>query len=98
MWLLKLPFKILALPVIFLLGVFWVLGKIITNLSAFVVGLFMLIILLVGIFCAWHNQWRNVAFLIAVEFACLILQFTAMWLVDISGEINGKLMRFLNSK
>ena len=98
MWLLKLPFKILALPVIFLLGVFWVLGKIITNLSAFVVGLFMLIILLVGIFCAWHNQWGNVAFLIAVEFACLILQFTAMWLVDISGEINGKLMRFLNSK
>lgn len=98
MWLLKLPFKILALPVILLLGGFWVLGKIVTNLSAFVVGLFMLIILLVGIFCAWQSQWGNVAFLIAVEFACLILQFTVMWLVDISGEINGKLMRFFYSK
>ena len=75
MWLLKLPFKILALPVILLLGVFWVLGKIMTNLSAFVVGIFMLFIFLVGIFCAFQGQWGNVAFLIGVEVACLVLQY-----------------------
>ena len=53
MWLLKLPFKILALPVILLLGVFWMLGKIMTNLSAFVVGIFML-------FIFTGRWWKNV--------------------------------------
>ena len=93
MWLLKLPFKIIALPVILLLGVFWVLG----NLSAFVVGIFMLFIFLVGIFCAFQGQWGNVAFLIGVEVACLVLQYGAMMIVDISGSINGALVRFLHS-
>ena len=97
MWLLKLPFKILALPVILLLGVFWMLGKIMTNLSAFVVGIFMLFIFLVGIFCAFQGQWGNVAFLIGVEVACLVLQYGAMMIVDISGSINGALVRFLHS-
>ena len=94
MWLLKLPFKILALPVILLLGVFWVLGKIMTNLSAFVVGIFMLFIFLVGIFCAFQGQWGNVAFLIGVEVACLVLQYGAMMIVDISGSIKGALVGF----
>ena len=93
----KLPFKILALPVILLLGVFWVLGKIMTNLSAFVVGIFMLFIFLVGVFCAFQGQWGNVAFLIGVEVACLVLQYGAMMIVDISGSIKGALMRFLHS-
>ena len=92
MWLLKLPFKILALPVILLLGVFWVLGKIMTNLSAFVVGIFM-----VGVFCAFQGQWGNVAFLVGVEVACLVLQYGAMMIVDISGTVNGTLVRFLRS-
>ena len=69
MWLLKLPFKILALPVILLLGVF----------------------------CAFQGQWGNVAFLIGVEVACLVLQYGAMMIVDISGSINGALVRFLHS-
>ena len=94
MWLLKLPFKILALPVILLLGVFWVLGKIMTNLSAFVVGIFMLFIFLVGVFCAFQGQWGNVAFLIGVEVACLVLQYGAMMIVDISGSIKGALVGF----
>ena len=98
MWLLKLPFKILALPLILLLGTFWVLGKIVTNISAFVIGLFMLLILLVGILCAFQHQWGNVAFLFAVEMVCVLLQFLSMWIVEISGEINGMLVRFIYSK
>ena len=97
MWLLKLPFKILAIPVILLLGVFWMLGKIMTNLSAFVVEIFMLLIFLVGIFCAFQGQWGNVVFLVGVEVACLALQYGAMVVVDISGAINGSLIRFLHS-
>ena len=84
----------MRLPVILLLGVFWVLGKIMTNLSAFVVGIFMLFIFLVGIFCAFQGQWGNVAFLIGVEVACLVLQYGAMMIVDISGSINGALVWF----
>ena len=97
MWLLKLPFKILALPVILLLGVFWVLGKIMTNLSAFVVGIFMLFIFLVGVFCAFQGQWGNVAFLVGVEVASLVLQYGAMIVIDISGSINSLLIKLLHS-
>ena len=97
MWLLKLPFKILVIPVILLLEVFWVLGKIMTNLSALVVGIFMLFIFLVGIFCAFQGQWGNVVFLIGVEMACLVLQYGSMILVDVFGSINHLLIKFLCS-
>lgn len=68
-----------------------------TNLSAFVVGIFMLFIFLVGVFCAFQGQWGNVAFLVSVEVACLVLQYGTMMIVDISGAINGTLIRFLRS-
>ena len=87
MWLLKLPFKILALPVILLLGVFWVLGKIMTN-PVCLCGRNLHAVHFSGRYLlCFPGQWGNVAFLIGVEVACLVLQYGAMMIVDISGSI-----------
>ena len=45
MKLLKLPLKLLALPLMLVLYVFYYIGKLLSNISAYVVGLFMLVIL-----------------------------------------------------
>ena len=50
MRLLKLPLKLLALPLMLVLYTFHIVGRLASNLSAYVVGLFMLMILACGIY------------------------------------------------
>ena len=45
MRLLKLPLKLLALPLMLALYTLHIIGKLASNLSAYVVGLFMLVVL-----------------------------------------------------
>ncbi|MCD7820242.1 MAG: hypothetical protein LUH07_14540 [Lachnospiraceae bacterium] len=97
MWMIKLPFKLIALPLIFLLAVVGVAGKIVTHLSAYVVGFVMLLFFLLGVFCAFQRQWGNVIFLLVFEVVLLVAQFMAMFFADITGEWKDSLVRFVRS-
>ncbi len=97
MKILKLPLKLLALPLLLVLYTLHIIGKLASNLSAYVVGLFMLVIFLCGVVQVIHHQWLNVAILFAVEVACVVLQFSAMFLVELVGEWAGGLGAFLHS-
>lgn len=97
MWMIKLPFKLIALPLIFLLAVVGVAGKIVTHLSAYVVGLAMLLLFLLGLFCAFQRQWGNVIFLLVCEVILFLAQFMAMFFADIAGEWRDSLVRFVRS-
>ena len=50
MRLLKLPLKLLALPLMLALDTLHIIGKLASNLTAYVVGLFMLVVLACGIY------------------------------------------------
>ena len=67
MRLLKLPLKLLALPLMLALYTLHIIGKLASNLSAYVVGLFMLVILACGIYQVCVRDWLNVAILFGVD-------------------------------
>ena len=97
MRLLKLPLKLLALPLMLVLYTFHVVGRLASNLSAYVVGLFMLVILACGIYQVCVHDWLNVVILFGVETVCMALQFSAMLLVELVGGWAGSLGAFLHS-
>ena len=97
MRLLKFPLKLLALPLMLALYTLHIIGKLASNLSAYVVGLFMLVILACGIYQVCVREWLNVAILFGVEAVCVALQFSAMLLVELAGEWAGSLGAFLHS-
>ena len=94
MRLLKLPLKLLALPLMLALYTLHIIGKLASNLSAYVVGLFMLVCVIYQV-CV--HDWMNVAILFGVEAVCVALQFSAMFLVELAGEWAGSLGAFLHS-
>jgi len=97
MRLLKLPLKLLALPLMLVLYTFHVVGRLASNLSAYVVGLFMLVVLACVIYQVCVHDWMNVAILFGVEAVCVAFQFSAMLLVELAGEWAGSLGAFLHS-
>lgn len=97
MRLLKFPLKLLALPLMLILYTLHIIGRLASNLSAYVVGLFMLVVLARGIQQAYLREWLNVAILFGVEAVCVALQFSAMFLVELAGEWAGSLGAFLHS-
>jgi hypothetical protein len=97
MMFLKLPLKLLAIPVMILLAILSLFGKLLTNLSAHIVGLFMLVVLLIGIYCLWGHRWMDVMILGAVEVICMAVQFGSMFLAELAGEWSGSLRVFIRS-
>ena len=92
MRLLKLPLKLLALPLMLPLYTFHIVGRL-----AYVIGLFMLVILACGIYQVCVRNWLNVAILFGVEAVCVALQCFAMLLVELIGKWAGGLGAFLHS-
>lgn len=97
MRLLKLPLKLLALPLMLVLYTLHIIGKLASNLSAYVVGLFMLVVLACGIYQVCVHDWMNVVILFGVEVVCVVLQFSALFLVELAGEWAGSIGDFLHS-
>lgn len=97
MKILMLPFKILALPVMLALFLFSLLGKLVTNISAYIVGLLLLVVLLIGVYCLWAHRWMDFAIVAGIEVAMLVLQFGAMFIAEIAGEWSGSLRKFICS-
>ena len=83
---LELPLKLLAIPLMLILYAFHIIGKLASNISAYVIGLFMLVVLVCGIQRAYLREWLNVTILFGVEAVCVALQFSAMFLVELAGE------------
>ena len=97
MRLLKLPLKLMALPLMLALYTLHIVGRLASNLSAYVIGLFMLVILACGMYQVCVQYWLNVAILFGVEAICVAFQFFAMLLVELIGEWAGGLGAFLHS-
>lgn len=97
MRLLKFPLKLLALPLMLTLYTLHIVGKLASHISAYVVGLFMLVVLVCGVIQVIQREWLNVAILSGIEAVCVALQFSAMFLAELAGEWAGSLGAFLHS-
>lgn len=97
MKLIKLPFKLLALPIILILMAAALLVKLVTNLSAYVMGPLMLFILGCGIYSAVQQMWTSVAILVVLEILCVVAMFFAVVIETILGGMKDSLVGFVNS-
>ena len=91
MKLIKLPFKLLALPIIL------ILVKLITNLSAYVMGPLMLFIFGCGIYSAVQQMWTSVAILVVLEILCVAAMFFAVVIETALDGMKDSLVGFVHS-
>lgn len=97
MKLVKLPFKILALPVMLVLEALGLIAKLATNLSCYIVGPFMLFLVGCGIYAIVMQLWNQVAILAVLLLGCVGMLFGASWLIVFLESVNGRLADFVHS-
>ena len=95
MKLVKLPFKILALPVMLVLGALGLIAKLATNLSCYIVGPFMLFLGGCCVYAIVMQLWNQLAILIVLLLACVVMLFGASWIIVILENMNDRLLSFI---
>ena len=91
------PVKLLALPVMLLLLIICLLGRALTRASAYVVGPFLLVLVIIDLYCLWQQRWTDVAIVTVLAVLVLALQFGAMLASEIAGEWSRSIRGFLFS-
>ncbi len=97
MWLIKLPLKLLALPVLAIVGALSLLYELFINLSALVLGIGYLIIGGSIVILLMHGLWAATGLVVAfaaVVFLAFVLAEALMVCLD---ELRDKLMGFVFS-
>ena len=97
MWLFKIPVKIRILPVILVLGIFNVLGNVVTNPSCYVFGPALFLLLGLAFFSLTQHTWLAVSILTVLRVACLAIPMLAGLVVCVTEDRSRLLMRFLFS-
>lgn len=95
MKLVKLPFKILALPVMLVLGALGLIAKLVTNLSCYIFGPFMLFLGGCCVYAIVMQLWNQLAILIVLLLACVVMLFGASWIIVILENMNDRLLSFI---
>ena len=97
MKLVKLPFKILALPVMLVLGSLGLIAKLVTNLSCYIVGPFMLFLGGCCVYTIVMQLWNQLAILVVLLLGCVVMLFGASWLIIFFENMTGRMAGFIRS-
>lgn len=98
MKLVKLPFKILALPVMLVLGALGLIAKLATNLSCYIVGPFMLFLGGCCVYTIVMQLWNQLAILVVLLLGCMVMLFGASWLIIFFENMSGRMAGFIRSQ
>ena len=82
MWILK----IVLFPLLLVIMFMHLLVKLATNLSSFVIGVFMLFFIGCGIYNVVQAQWLNVALITGMAFITFLLTFMIVWVEMMVGR------------
>lgn len=97
MWLIKLPFRIIALPIMAIVAVFSIFYSHALNLSAMVVGLLYLVLVV----CIVMRLFQHVWIYAALVFGFAVLVFRAVMFAEMISlgleALTGKLLQFIFS-
>lgn len=97
MTLIKLPLKLLTLPLILICAVASVLLKVVDNLSSYIIGFFILIFILCGVVAAINQWWTSVVVMVVLAGLCVAAMFVAAVLETLFDTMTGALVGFLHS-
>jgi len=95
MKLVKLPFKILALPVMLVLGAVGLIAKLATNLSCYIVGPFMLFLGGCCVYAIVMQLWSQLAILAVLLLGCVVILFCASWIIVFLEHTTDRLLDFV---
>lgn len=93
----KMILKVLALPVLLITKLVCILGNLISNISSFIIGLLILVIVGCAIYCVVQAMWTSLAILAGMGLAAFLVLFGLVWLVVKAETLNESLGQFLHS-
>lgn len=93
----KMILKVLALPVLFVVKAVCILGNLLTNISSYVIGLLLLILVGCGIYCVVQAMWTSLAILAVMGVAAILSIFLLVWVVVKAESVNSSLREFIRS-
>ncbi len=92
MRLMKGVLKIAVFPLILVLGALSVIAKVVTNLSCYIVGPFMLFLAGCMVYTMVMQMWNQVAILAVLLVGCFVLLFGAAWVIVTLEDIMQRLI------
>ena len=93
----KLILKVLALPVLFVVKSVCILGNLLTNISSYVIGLLILILIGCGIYCVVQAMWTSLAILAVMGLAAFLVLFGIVFLTVKAESASESLGQFMRS-
>ena len=93
----KMILKILALPVLFVMKSVCILGNLLSNISSYVIGLLLLILVGCGIYCVVQAMWTSLAILAVMGLAAFLVLFGIVFLTVQAESASESLGQFLRS-
>lgn len=82
----KMILKLICLPILVVLSVLCLLGKLATNISAYAFTLLMFVLIGCGIYCIVQGQWLNLAILAGMGLAAFLALFL---LIAVAYKVEG---------
>ena len=93
----KMILKVLALPALFVMKSVCILGNLLSNISSYVIGLLLLILVGCGIYCVVQAMWTSLAILAVMGLAAFLALFGIVFLTVQAETASESLGRFLRS-
>ena len=89
--------KVFALPVLVIMKSVCVLGNLLSNISSYVVGLLLLILIGCGIYCVVQAMWTSLAILAVMGLAAFLALFGIVFLTVQAESASISLGQFIRS-
>lgn len=93
----KMILKVFALPVLLIMKSVCVLGNLLSNISSYVIGLLLLILVGCGIYCVVQAMWTSLAILAVMGLAAFLALFGIVFLTVQAETASESLGQFLRS-
>lgn len=92
----KMILKVLALPVLLIMKSVCIMGNLLSNISSYVIGLLLLILIGCGIYCVVQAMWTSLAILAIMGLVAFLALFGIVFLTvqaEIASESLGHFIR-----
>ena len=93
----KVILKVLALPVLVVMKSVCILGNLVSNISSYVIGLLLLILVGCGIYCVVQAMWTSLAILVVMGLAAFLALFGIVFLTVQDESASESLGQYLRS-
>lgn len=93
----RLILKVFALPLLLVIKSVCVVGNLLSNISSYVIGLLLLILVGCGIYCVVQAMWTSLAILAVMGLASFLALFAVVFLTVKAESASESLGQFLRS-